>query len=58
MDFHKNPTAFVVWEPIRLGQTDGQTGGRTDRRTDGQTDGVTQFPGALWLPKLLRSLIK
>ena len=28
-------TAFVVWEPIRLGQTDG----RTDRRTDGQTDG-------------------
>ena len=28
-------TAFVVWEPIRLGQTNG----RTDRRTDGQTDG-------------------
>ena len=32
-----NPTAFVVWEPIRLG--------RTDRQTDGRTDGVTQFPG-------------
>ena len=32
-------TAFVVWEPIRLGQTDGQTDGWTDRRTDGQTDG-------------------
>ena len=23
-------TAFVVWEPIRLGQTDGQTDGRRD----------------------------
>ena len=30
-------TAFVVWEPIRLGQTDG----RTDRQTDGRRDPIS-----------------
>ena len=39
MDFHKIPSsataAIVVWEPIRLGRTDG----RTDRQTDRQRDG-------------------
>ena len=29
-----NPTALILWEPIRLGQTDGRTDGRTDRQTD------------------------
>ena len=27
-----SPTAFVIWEPFRLGRTDGQT----DRQTDGR----------------------
>ena len=31
-------TAFVVWEPIRLGQTDG----RTDRQTDGRRDPISR----------------
>ena len=29
-----SPTAFVVWEPIRLGRTDGRTYGQTDGRRD------------------------
>ena len=36
-----NPTALILWEPIRLGRTDGQTDRQTDRRT------ACQFLGAL-----------
>ena len=39
-------TAFVVWEPIRLGQTDG----RTDRQTDGRRDPISRSAMATKTP--------